>query len=80
MYSLKPMYILRELVQSSNTAITFLPLLFFSLYYYYSSPMITVLSLLVLLFSLLLFLFSHCSYSLPVAVTLLTWCCSFRVM
>ncbi len=70
-----------------HTAITFLPLLFFSLYYYYSSfycyyfsPIFTVLSLLVLLFSLLLLLFSHCSYSFPVAVTFLTWCRSLRVM
>ncbi len=57
---------------SSPVAITFLPLLFFSLYYYYSSfycydcsPIITALSLLLLLFPialilfLLLLLFSH---------------------
>jgi len=57
----------------SHTAITFLPLLFFCLYYYYCSPIITALSLLLLLFS-------HCSYSFPIAFTFLTWCCSFHVM
>jgi hypothetical protein len=35
---------------------------------------------LLLLFSLLLLLFSHCSFSFRVTVTFLTWCCSLRVM
>ncbi len=63
-----------------KTSITLLPLLFLSLYCYYSSPIITSLSLLLLLFSLLLLFFSHCSYLFPVAITLLTWCCSFPLM
>ncbi len=57
---------------------------FFPSYFYYCFSIIILLSLLLLLFflllllfSLLLLLFSHCSYSFPVAVTLLTWCCSF---
>jgi hypothetical protein len=53
---------------------------FFSSYFNYSSFNIILLSLLLLLFSLLLLLFSHRSYSFPVAVTLLTWCCSFPWM
>jgi len=58
----------------SHTAITLLPLLFFSRYYYYSLFYSYYCSILLLL------LFSHCSYSFPVAVTFLTWRCSFRVM
>ncbi len=49
------------------TAITLLPLLLFSLYCYYSSLYYY-------------YFFAHCSYSFPVAVTLLTWCCSFCPM
>jgi hypothetical protein len=55
----------------SHIAIPLLPLLFFSLYYYYSLFYSYCCSILLLL------LFSHCSYSFPVAVTFLTWCLLF---
>jgi len=75
---------------SSPLASTFfllLLLLFFHYYYFLFitllftaiilSPVITFLSLWLLLFFLLLLFFSHYSFSFVVAVTFLTWCCSF---
>jgi hypothetical protein len=67
---------------SSLVAITFLPFLFFSLYYYYSSFYCYYCSLFIgitLLF-ITVYFFPIALILSPFAFTFLTWCLSFRAM